>query len=130
VQGIASLAWSPAGDRLAGGANGLTHPREEESIRVWDAASGARLAGFVGKFEPVGDVAWHPSGRFFLSDSSKGTGARGSLIQLLPADGGTPLLQHFASNRVVISGSCFCPRTGRLAWHEEGQILIHEIQGL
>lgn len=130
VPGIKSLAWSPTGDRLATGANGLTHPREEESIRVWDATSGARLAGFVGKFEPVGDVAWHPSGRFFLSDSSKGTGARGSLIQLLPADGGTPLLQHFASNRVVISGSCFCPRTGRLAWHEEGQILIHEIQGL
>jgi WD40 repeat protein len=130
IPGTKSLAWSPAGDRLATGANGLTHPREEESIRVWDAASGARLAGFVGKFEPVGDVAWHPSGRFFLSDSSKGTGARGSLIQLLPADGGTPLLQHFASNRVVISGSCFCPRTGRLAWHEEGQILIHEIQGL
>jgi len=130
VQGIASLAWSPAGDRLAGGANGLTHPREEESIRVWDAASGARLAGFIGEFEPVGDVAWHPSGSFFLSESAKGTGARGSLLQFLPADGGTPLLQHFASNRLIISGPCFCPRTGRIAWHQEGQILIHEIQGL
>jgi WD40 repeat protein len=130
IPGTKSLAWSPAGDRLATGANGLTHPREEESIRVWDAASGARLAGFVGEFEPVGDVAWHPSGRFFLSESAKGTGARGSLLQLLPADGGTPLLQHFASNRVIISGPCFCPRTGRLAWHQEGQILIHEIQGI
>ena len=130
VQGIASLAWSPAGDRLAGGANGLTHPREEESIRVWDAASGARLSGFIGEFEPVGDVAWHPSGRFFLSKSAKGTGERGSLLQLLPAGGGTPLLQNFAPNRVVISGPCFCPRTGRLAWHQEGQIFIHEIQGL
>jgi len=130
VPGVASLAWSPAGDRLATGANGLTHPREEESIRVWDATSGARLAGFVGEFEPVGDVAWHPSGRFFLSSSSKGTGARGSLLQLLPADGGMPLLQHFAPDRVVITGPCFCPRTGRLAWHQEGQILIHEIQGL
>jgi WD40 repeat protein len=130
IPGTKSLAWSPAGDRLATGANGLTHPREEESIRVWDATSGARLAGFVGEFEPVGDVAWHPSGRFFLSKSSKGTGARGSLLQLLPADGGMPILQHFASDRVVITGPCFCPRTGRLAWHEEGQILIHEIQGL
>ena len=130
VQGIASLAWSPAGDRLAGGANGLTHPREEESIRVWDAASGARLSGFIGEFEPVGDVAWHPSGRFFLSKSAKGTGERGSLLQLLPADGGMPILQHFAPDRVVITGPCFCPRTGLLAWHESGRILIHEIQGL
>jgi hypothetical protein len=48
----------------------------------------------------------------------------------LPADGGMPILQHFAPDRVVITGPCFCPRTGRLAWHEEGQILIHEIQGL
>jgi WD40 repeat protein len=130
VQGIASLAWSPAGDRLAGGADGLTHPREEESIRVWDTISGARLAGFVGKFEPVGDVAWHPSGRFFLSESSKNIGERGSLLQLLPADGGTPLLQHFAPVGLIISGPCFCPRTGHLAWHQRGQILIHEIQGL
>jgi WD40 repeat protein len=130
VPGIKSLAWSPTGDRLASGANGLTHPREEESIRVWDAASGARLAGFVGEFEPVGDVAWHPSGKFFLSKSAKGTGERGSLLQLLPADGGTPLLQHFAPDRIFISGPCFCPRTGLLAWHDRGQILIHEIQGI
>jgi WD40 repeat protein len=130
VPGIKSLAWSPTGDRLATGANGLTHPREEESIRVWDATSGARLAGFVGKFEPVGDVAWHPSGRFFLSESSKSIGERGSLVQLLPAGGGTPLLQHFAPVGLIISGPCFCPRTGHLAWHESGRILIHEIQGL
>ena len=130
VPGIKSLAWSPTGDRLATGANGLTHPREEESIRVWDATSGARLAGFVGEFEPVGDVAWHPSGRFFLSKSAKGTGEHGSLLQLLSADGGTPILQHFAPDRVVITGPCFCPSTGHLAWHERGRILVHEIQGL
>jgi WD40 repeat protein len=125
-----SLAWSPAGDRLATGADGLTHPREEESIRVWDAASGTRLAGFVGKFEPVVYLNWHPSGKFFVTSSAKGTGEQGALVQLLPADGGTPLLQHFAPNGVVVTGPCFCPRTGLLAWHDRGQILIHEIQGL
>jgi WD40 repeat protein len=130
VPGIKSLSWSPAGDRLATGASGLTHPREEESIRVWDASSGARLAGFVGEFEPVVYLKWHPSGKFFVTSSAKGTGEQGALVQLLPADGGTPLLQHFAPNGVVVTGPCFCPRTGLLAWHDRGQILIHEIQGL
>ncbi len=130
VQGIASLAWSPAGDRLAGGANGLTHPREEESIRVWDATSGARLAGFVGEFEPVVYLNWHPSGKFFVTSSAKGTGERGALVQFLPAHGGEPILRHFAADRVVITGPCFCPRTGLLAWHDRGQIFIHEIQGI
>ena len=130
VQGIASLAWSPAGDRLAGGANGLTHPREEESIRVWDAASGARLAVFIGKFEPVVYLKWHPSGKFFVTSSAKGTGEQGALVQFLPAHGGEPIFRHFAPDRVVITGPCFCARTGLFAWHERGRILIHEIQGL
>jgi WD40 repeat protein len=130
VQGVASLAWSPAGDRLAGGADGLTHPREEESIRVWDATSGARLAGFVGEFEPVVYLNWHPSGKFFVTSSAKGTGERGALVQFLPAHGGEPILRHFAPDRVVITGPCFCPRTGLLAWHDRGQIFIHEIQGI
>ena len=131
VPGVRSLGWSPAGDRLATGAAGLTHPRESESIRVWDTGTGTRLAGFIGEFEPVSFVEWHPEGRFFLTKSAKGQeDQRGSLLQLLPSNGGAPLLQHFAPDRVVINGPCFCPRTGRLAWFQQGQILIHEIQGI
>jgi len=131
VPGVRSLGWSHAGDRLATGAAGLTHPRESESIRVWDTGTGTRLAGFIGEFEPVSFVEWYPEGRFFLTKSAKGQeDQRGSLLQLLPSNGGAPLLQHFAPDRVVINGPCFCPRTGRLAWFQQGQILIHEIQGL
>jgi len=129
-RGVESLAWSPNGERLATGASGLTHPREEESIRVWDASSGARLAGFVGEFAPVVYLKWHPSGKFFVTSSAKGTGEQGALVQFLPAHGGEPIFRHFAPERVVITGPCFCPRTGLLAWHDRGQILIHEIQGL
>ena len=130
VPGIKSLSWSPAGDRLATGASGLTHPRGEESIRVWDASSGARLAGFVGEFEPVVYLNWHPNGRFFVTSSAKGTGEQGALVQFLPVHGGEPIFRHFAPDRVVITGPCFCPRTGLLAWHQDGRILIHEIQGI
>jgi hypothetical protein len=65
-----------------------------------------------------------------VSKSAKGTDERGSLLQLLPASGGAPLLQYFAPDRVVITAPCFCPRTGRLAWHQQGRISIWEIEGL
>ena len=130
-RGVLSLAWSPDGSRLASGSNAAGIPREPEPIRVWDTTSGARLAGFTGVFEPVSFLSWHPSGAFFLTKSAKGDeNLRGSLVQFLPSSGGAPLLQHFAPDRVVINGPCFCPRTSRLAWFQQGQILIHEIQGL
>ena len=130
VRGVRSLAWSPTGDRLASGSSATVPPREAEPIRVWDTSTGEQMAGFSGEFEPIAYLNWHPSGRFFLTSSAKGTGEIGALVQLFPASGGAPLLQHFAPDRVVINGPCFCPRTGRLAWFQQGQILIHEIQGL
>ena len=129
-RGVASLAWSPTGDRLVSGSEATTPPRDPEAMRVWNAATGEQLAVFFGEFEPVRYLDWHPSGGFFVSKSAKGTGERGSLLQLLPANGGAPLLQHFAPDRVVITAPCFCPRTGRLAWHQQGRISIWEIQGL
>jgi WD40 repeat protein len=131
IRGVASLAWSPDGSRLVSGSSATVPPREPEPIRVWDSATGTKTAGFLGEFEPVSFVEWHPSGAFFLTKSAKGDeNLRGSLVQLFPSSGGAPLLRHFAPDRVVIDGPCFCPRTGRLAWFQQGQILIHEIQGL
>ena len=129
-RGVKSLAWSPTGDRLASGSDATTPPREPEPIRVWSAATGEQLGGVFGEFEPVMYLDWHPSGSFFVTSSAKGTGEQGALVQILPAHGGEALFQHFAPNRVVITGTCFCPRTGRLAWHQQGRIFIHDIQGL
>jgi WD40 repeat protein len=129
-RGVKSLAWSPSGDRLASGSDVTTPPREPEPIRVWSAATGEQLGGVVGEFEPVMYLDWHPSGSFFVTSSAKGTGEHGALVQILPAHGGEALFQHFAPNRVIITGTCFCPRTGRLAWHQQGRIFIYEIEGL
>jgi WD40 repeat protein len=126
-----SLAWSPEGDRLAGGMADQSSPREKyDSITIWNATSGERLAGFASGIEPIRHLDWHPGGKFIVMTSAKGTGDRGSLLQLLPAAGGVPAYRHFASGSTLINGPCFCPRTARLAWHERGKILIHEIQGL
>jgi len=126
-----SLSWSPDGDRLASGMSDSSSPRDKyDSIAIWNAMSGERIAGFASGIEPITDLEWHPSGRFIVSTSAKGTGDRGTLLQLLPAGGGEPALRHFASGSTLIRAPCFCPRTGRLAWSELGKILIHEIQGL
>jgi DNA-binding beta-propeller fold protein YncE len=130
ISGLASLAWAPQGERLVGGAFGASAQQDSEIIRVWSAKTGERVTGFIGGGPPVEYLDWDPSGRVVVAVSSKGTGASGSLLQLLPSEGGAPLLQYLAPDGVVISGACFCPRTARLAWHERGRILIHEIQGL
>jgi WD40 repeat protein len=128
---IGSLSWSPEGDRLASGTEGAPSPRLEiDALTIWNATSGERIAGFASGIEPVNNLAWHPSGRLIVSTSAKGTGDRGTLLQLLAAGGGEPALRHFASGSTLIDAPCFCPRTGRLAWHERGKILIHEIQGI
>ena len=126
--GVASLVWSPDSASLFTGAN--ADGQAEEAIRIWNAANGERRTGFAGRFEPIAYADWHPSGRILASSSAKGTGETGSLVQILPADGGAALYQHSAPSSVVITGLCFCPMTGHLAWHERGRILIHEIQGL
>jgi len=128
LPGIASLVWSPDGTSLLTGAN--ADGQAEEAIRIWNPANGERLSGFAGRFEPIAYADWHPSGRIVASSSAKGTGETGSLVQILLAEGGEALFRHSAPSGVVITGLCFCPMTGRLAWHERGKILIHEIQGL
>jgi WD40 repeat protein len=129
-RGVESLAWSPNGERLASGSSATVPPREPEPIRVWDSATGTKTAGFLGEFEPIAYLNWHPSGQFFVTSSAKGTGERGALVQIFPTNGGEAIYCHFAPAGVVITGPCFCPRTGLLAWHDRGQILIHEVQGL
>jgi WD40 repeat protein len=129
-RGVESLAWSPNGERLASGSSATVPPREPEPIRVWDSATGTKTAGFLGEFEPIAYLNWHPSGQFFVTSSAKGTGERGALVQIFPTNGGEAIYRHFAPAGVVITGPCFCPRTGLLAWHDRGQILIHEVQGL
>ena len=128
---IRSLSWSPEGDRLASGTEGAASPgSERDALTIWNATSGERIAGFASGIEPINNLEWHPSGRFIVSTSAKGTGDRGTLLQLLPSGGGEPALRHFASGSTLIRAPCFCPRTGRLAWNELGKILIHEIEGL
>jgi WD40 repeat protein len=144
LPGVASMAWSPTGDRLLSGADGLwsaTDPetgrlreyRDPDPIRIWDGRSGAMLTSFPGPIEPVTSLSWHPSGEIFASSSAKGTGEYertgqpGSLIQILPAQGGAPLLQHFGRGRELLRIPCFCPRTGRLAWSERGGVMIHKL---
>ncbi len=53
--GVESVTWSPDGRRFASGAR-------SQSIALWDAASGERLATLFGHLGQVRTVAWSPDG--------------------------------------------------------------------
>ena len=138
IPSFASLAWSPNGDRLPSGAQGLDSApdpttgefrlwRDEDPIRVWDAGSGRMILSFAGQFEPIETLAWHPSGDLLLAESAKGTGERGSLVQVFPAGGGSPVLRYFAPGDELVRVPCFCPRTGLLAWGEQGAVRVFRL---
>jgi WD40 repeat protein len=135
IPSIASAAWSPSGDRLLTGAHGLVQQldpatgeprlwRDPDPIRVWAASSGRLLASFAGEFEPIVSVAWHPSGEMFMTHSAKGTGERGSLVQIFPAAGGPPLLQHFARGALLTIQPSFHPDGELLAWGEDSDLVV------
>lgn len=84
---IHALTWSPDGSRLASGA-------EDNTVNVWDAASGKLVFTMRGHTDMITSVAWSPDGSKLASASSDGTvrlwnPARGEVIATL-ATGATP----------------------------------------
>jgi hypothetical protein len=60
----------------------------------------------------------------------KATGETGSFVQIRRTHGALALFQYSSPSGVVITGPCFRPVTGLLARHQEGRILMQEVQGL
>src|SRR5947208_1921202 len=75
---VYSVAWAPDGSMLASGAG-------DNTIRLWDAASGTSLRVLEGHTNYVNSVAWAPDGSMLAS------GARDNTVRLWDAASGTPL---------------------------------------
>ena len=61
-----AVAWSPDGTTLASGSN-------DQTVKLWDAATGAERTTLHGHSGPVRAVAWSPDGTTLASGSGDGT---------------------------------------------------------
>jgi WD40 repeat protein len=69
---VRSVAFAPDGRRIASGSGGI-FGSHDNTVRVWDAASGAELARLVGHERSVNSVAFAPDGRRVASGSGDDT---------------------------------------------------------
>src|SRR6266568_2762059 len=63
---IRQIAWSPDGRLLTSGSN-------DQTVRLWDVATGQALHTLTGHTDPVGSVAWSSDGRLLASSSGDQT---------------------------------------------------------
>jgi eukaryotic-like serine/threonine-protein kinase len=71
--GVATVAWSPVGYRIASAGGNIATGDGDTSVQVWDAFSGKTILTYSGHHNVVNSVAWSPAGPFVASASQDRT---------------------------------------------------------
>ena len=109
---VTSLAWSPDGQTLASGSG-------DNSIKLWDVASGNEKATLAGHSWPVLSVSWSSDGETLAS------GSMDNSIKLWE----TTVIVQTDLYRYVKEGWCrFDPKTENLEWNEPKRELYRSIE--
>ena len=69
TDGVATVAWSPIGNRIASAGGNIKTGNGDTSVQVWDAFSGNKVLTYSGHHNMVNTVAWAPTGSYLASAS-------------------------------------------------------------
>jgi WD40 repeat protein len=136
VPGVGSLAWSPDGKLIASGASMLTGKgggvwiRDQDPIRVWNVETGTIVASFFGLYDPIYQLAWHPSKRVLATRSARSASELGSAIRLWSVDHREMIFEFRVPHGGSTSVISFHPQTGHLVSAWGGELRVFEVLGL
>lgn len=134
VPGVGSLAWSPDGRLIASGAPMLTGKKEWvrdlDPIRIWDVETGKMIMSFVGFYDPISQLVWHPSSEFFATRSAVEKDQSGSAIRFWSISRREMIFEYLVADRGTVTALSFQPQTGHFVWGQDGAFHVFEVLGL
>jgi WD40 repeat protein len=70
---VGIIAWSPDGTRIASASSNNGSSSNDNTVQVWDAATGKKLITYTGHSDTINAIAWSPNGTRIASGSNDNT---------------------------------------------------------